>query len=231
MDRDALGEFYAGLFGWHTESFPDMQYVTIDTHAGGGINGGIGPLQGEMPPALTLYAQVEDLQATLDKATAAGGTTIMEPTDVPGAVSLAIFLDIQGRATGLVKNISGQDNGVSQGTNPGVTWFEILGPDPKALEAFYGAVLGWEFAEMNPDSQIEYYEVQGDERAGGGIGASPDGESHVTAYAEVDDVSAYLQSVESLGGKTVMPPTSMGNVTYAQFSDPEGVIFGLFSRS
>src|ERR671936_258522 len=41
VDREALGRFYAELFGWHVESVPEPPYSLIDTHAGSGINGGM----------------------------------------------------------------------------------------------------------------------------------------------------------------------------------------------
>lgn len=229
-DRVALGTFYSDLFGWHTEAFEEMSYVTIDTHAGKGINGGIGPVSEGMAPTTTLYVAVDDLQATLDKAESLGGKTIMPPMDIPDVVSLAIFMDVQGCPVGIIKN-AGDPEGVSEGSNPGVTWFEILGPDPSALKEFYGQLFGWEFSEGNPESQIEYYEVRGDDLIGGGVGSSPDGQTHVTAYAEVDDLQANLDKAESLGAQTIVPPMDMADVSFAQFLDPAGIAFGLFKRT
>src|SRR5919197_2792904 len=54
VDREALGRFYAELFGWHVESVPEPPYSLIDTHAGSGINGGVGsggdPRGGDVAP-------------------------------------------------------------------------------------------------------------------------------------------------------------------------------------
>lgn len=44
-DGPALEKFYGELFGWHVQSQPEMNYGIIDTHAGAGINGGIGTSQ------------------------------------------------------------------------------------------------------------------------------------------------------------------------------------------
>ena len=50
----------------------------------------------------------------------------------------------------------------------------------------------------------------------------------MTFYAQVDDLQAYLDKAEQLGGMTVMPPTEIPNVvTLAMFSDPEGNIIGM----
>ena len=65
---------------------------------------------------------------------------------------------------------------------------------------------------------------------GGGIGRSEDGgDGHVTLYVDVDDVQAYLDRAESLGGKAVAPPMDVPgwNLTIAFMTDPEGHLIGL----
>lgn len=45
---------------------------------------------------------------------------------------------------------------------------------------------------------------------------------------QVDDLKAYLGKVESMGGKTVMPPMDIpGGPTLALFADPEGNVVGM----
>src|SRR5436189_2226679 len=104
-DREKLASFYAELFGWHTQSIPEMSYVTVDPHSGKGLMGGIGPA-GDGPPSTTLYVEVPDIQASLDKAADLGGKTHIEANEVPGVVALAVTSDPQGNALGLLKNIS-----------------------------------------------------------------------------------------------------------------------------
>jgi predicted enzyme related to lactoylglutathione lyase len=52
---------------------------------------------------------------------------------------------------------------------------------------------------------------------------------HVTFYVEVDDVDAYLEKTEQLGGRTVVPPTVIEQfgLTFAFIADPEGHVIGL----
>jgi predicted enzyme related to lactoylglutathione lyase len=54
----------------------------------------------------------------------------------------------------------------------------------------------------------------------------------VTFYVEVDDPKAYLAKAESLGGKTVVPPTQVPefDLIFAFFADPEGHVVGAFER-
>jgi predicted enzyme related to lactoylglutathione lyase len=96
-----LQQFYADLFGWEVNADNPFGYGTVDTKAGG-INGGIGPTEG--PTRVTIYVEVDDLQAMLDSAVQLGATELMPVTEViPGRVTLALFADPAGNVTGLLK--------------------------------------------------------------------------------------------------------------------------------
>ncbi len=109
--------------------------------------------------------------------------------------------------------------------NPVVHW-EIQSNQAKGLQGFYAKAFDWHVDASNP---INYGLV--DTHAGGingGIGGTNGGPNRVTIYVEVPDLPAALKKIESLGGKTIMPPTEIPNmVTFALFSDPEGNILGL----
>src|SRR5438128_1575637 len=109
--------------------------------------------------------------------------------------------------------------------NP-VVHFEVVGKDGPALTSFYEELFGWKTTAVE-GMGYSLVEKEGDGIAGG-IGATPDGSSQVTFYVSVDDPQAALDKAETLGGKTVMPVTSIPNVvTLAQFADPEGHVIGL----
>jgi predicted enzyme related to lactoylglutathione lyase len=234
-DREALGRFYAELFGWHVESVAEPPYAVIDTHAGAGINGGIGSVDKDDDRYVAVYAATEDIHATFDKAVSGGAEVLMPVTDVPGVVTLALLRDPQGNVFGMVG--AGENAGIERGDGAALDWFEILGPEAKALRDYYVELFGWEeFATYQPDDEapadLEYYQVHtGKGGIAGGIGSSPDGKPHVTLYATVDDPAKTLERAESLGAKTLMQPTTMGNVEFAQFLDPQGNVFGLFRRT
>jgi predicted enzyme related to lactoylglutathione lyase len=111
--------------------------------------------------------------------------------------------------------------------NP-VVHFEIIAKDAAAAMAFYNELFGWN-ADANNEFNYGIVQKQGDDGIPGGIGGSFDGEqSFVTFYVQVDDLQATLDKVETMGGKTVMPPMEIpGSVTMAQFVDPEGHRIGL----
>jgi predicted enzyme related to lactoylglutathione lyase len=233
-DWQSLAGFYKELFAWHVQEMPEGNYAIIDTHAGSGINGGIGMSQSGEPFG-TFYVQGPDVQALLDKAESLGAKTVVPLVEMtePFPLTFAQFADPQGNRIGLVKAEEGQEGGPSQGDGVSVSWFEIIGPDPKALVDFYGKLFGW--TEQKTDAGggeeipggFEYHQMEG-AGIGGGIGSSPDGKGHVTVYAEVDDIQKYLERAETLGAKTVVPVTTIAQTTFAQFADPQGIVFGLF---
>lgn len=93
-----LQEFYKDLFGWHVDDNNPMNYGMVDTHAGG-INGGIA----EGDNAVTIYIEVDDPQAYLDKIKGKGGQVVQEVTVIPNMVTFATFADLSGNVVGLVK--------------------------------------------------------------------------------------------------------------------------------
>jgi uncharacterized protein len=104
IGRDAkrLQDFYGQLFEWRITSDNPMDYGIVDTGSKEGIQGGIAQSQSDNS-WVTFYVQVDDLQATLDRAAELGGETVLPPTEVPGTVSLAVLKDPEGHTIGLVK--------------------------------------------------------------------------------------------------------------------------------
>jgi uncharacterized protein len=108
-----------------------------------------------------------------------------------------------------------------------VVHFEIGGPDGGQLADFYAGLFGW---SMHPVPGIGYTLVDTSAGSGinGGVGESPDGTASVTFYIETDDMQAALDKINLLGGKTETPITELaGMVTFAKFSDPDGLVIGL----
>ena len=100
-EGNELEMFYRELFGWKIDSNNPMKYGVVETGGGpGGINGGVGP-SNDRSKRVSVYAEVEDLQVTLNRAERLGGKTILPPTEVPGGPKLAMFADPAGNITGL----------------------------------------------------------------------------------------------------------------------------------
>jgi predicted enzyme related to lactoylglutathione lyase len=228
-DHEGTAKFFAELFGWEVlRSIPEMFYTTIDTRAGSGVNGGFGSPP-DTAPYVTVYAAVDDLQATLDKAESLGAKTLMGITEVPGIVTMAMIADPAGNAFGLIKN-EGEAVLPSAGDGKAVDWFEILGPDGNALKSFYGDLLGWSFQDA-PGDGFAYFMVDTGAGRGinGGVGQSQDGNPQVNVYAHVDDLQKYVEVAESNGGSTLVPPMEvMESLSIAQIASPSGARFGLY---
>ncbi len=110
--------------------------------------------------------------------------------------------------------------------NP-VTHFEVLGKDAAALQKFYGEAFGWQMQDVMDGG---YYMVDsGVENAiAGGVGATQEGNGHVTFYVEVEEPAAALAKIGELGGRTLQEPMDVpGGPTIAMFADPEGHVVGL----
>lgn len=102
-DGKKLQDFYANLFGWKIDANNEFNYGMVDTDTPGtGIRGGIGPTM-DGNARTTVYAQVSDLQASLDKAVSLGGKVIMPITEIPGAVTMAMIADPEGNTFGLIR--------------------------------------------------------------------------------------------------------------------------------
>jgi predicted enzyme related to lactoylglutathione lyase len=105
MGKDALAlqAFYAAVFDWKlSPPMPEMGNYSLFDNEDQGIGGGIG----EGDPRVTLYIQVDDLEAYSARVIQAGGQMLMPATQVTETVTIALFADPAGNTTGLLKDSS-----------------------------------------------------------------------------------------------------------------------------
>jgi len=108
-----------------------------------------------------------------------------------------------------------------------VVHFEIGCRDSKKTQAFYAELFDWTIQEAGPAAMIDTGSKEGIQGHITSLGHEP--HNYVNVYAHVDDLQAHLDQAESLGGKTVIPPTDVpGAGTFAWLSDPEGTMIGLW---
>ena len=105
-DPKELQGFYKDAFGW--EIVPaGPSYAMVHPQGGLGINGGVGAAPGGGGGSrVTVYVEVDDLDAALGKVERLGGRTVMGPLNVPGGPSIALFSDPEGHVIGLTKATS-----------------------------------------------------------------------------------------------------------------------------
>ena len=100
-DSSATQDFYTKLFGWQTEQAGPA--AMISTGSDEGIAGHITALGHEPENYVTVYVQVDDIQAHLDKAESLGGKTMIPVNEVPGMGHFAWLNDPDGNIIGLWK--------------------------------------------------------------------------------------------------------------------------------
>jgi len=98
-----LAEFYTRLFAWDINTNNALNYRMIDTGSERGINGGIWPAPPEGHAMVSLYVEVDDVDAYLTKATKLGGKVVIPPQKLPDGDEMAVILDVEGIPVGLFK--------------------------------------------------------------------------------------------------------------------------------
>lgn len=98
-DIERSEKFFTALFGWSVQRSGPVSL--IDT-GGDGINGHISAVNRRPYRYVTVYVQVDDLQAYLRKAETLGGKTLVPPMELPTG-TFAWFADPDGNPIGLWK--------------------------------------------------------------------------------------------------------------------------------
>ncbi|MEU0004132.1 VOC family protein [Streptomyces sp. NPDC006314] len=107
-------------------------------------------------------------------------------------------------------------------------WIDLGSPDTDAAVAFYGAVFGWRFASAGPEAGgYGYFQKEGRTVAALGPLTEESATSAWMTYFRTDDVQATARDVASAGGTVRAEPVTMGNVSMAQFTDPQGAQFAV----
>ena len=100
-----VADFYAKIFGWKVNHFPEINYRIVETGAKEGINGGIvkPDREGPWPGKMLFYILVDDLAKYRKMIVAAGGKIHVEEEKVPRMGKFSLFTDPEGRMMGLWK--------------------------------------------------------------------------------------------------------------------------------
>jgi len=249
-DPNAGAAFYTALFGWEAtdQHGPDGAYIyTMFTKDGAPI-AGLGPEppgsrpQG-VPPMWTSYVTVDDLAATIERWTDAGGTVLMPAMDVATAGRMAVVADLEGAILALWQ--AGDHAGAERFNEPGtMTWNELYTRDAAAARRFYASTLGWTFERWEDESAPpDYWFIRVDRPASpvlaadgynGGIMTMdetwPAGvPAHWMVYFAVADADETVEHLEDLGGSVSVPPFDVGGGRMAVVADPQGGMFSIAS--
>jgi len=100
-DAKKLQDFYAQLFGWNVDAANPMNYGIVEAQDGKGTGGGISASP-DGSSYVTIYVEVDDLQAYLDKAVSLGAKVVMPITTIPEMVTFAQITDPEGHLIGVM---------------------------------------------------------------------------------------------------------------------------------
>ena len=226
--------FYSALFDWDIEEGTAEVGGYSLAKMGGRNVAGIGPKMGgeQQPTMWTTYLAVDDADATAAKIRNAGGQVILGPMDVMELGRMAMATDSTGGVFGLWQ--AGLHTGSQVANVAGaLTWTEQMSHDFEASKKFYGAVFGYEFADMSsPD--FSYATLNLDGRPAGGIGAYPPGvptgiPGSWALYFGVADTDVAVARATAAGGTLVHQPTDTPYGRMAMMADDQGAGFSLMS--
>jgi len=117
-------------------------------------------------------------------------------------------------------------------TNPNTgrfVWHELVTTDAAVATKFYTGLFGWTVQE-NPIPGGGTYRVfsQGSVMVGGAMTAPPGVPSNWLVYIGVEDVDVSAKKITDLGGKIMVPPTTVPDMLrFACGTDPQGAAFGI----
>ena len=237
-DPDASKAFYDTVIGWTIEAQPSgpMDYRMIDSGNGGQV-GGVMRLTEEMiaggaKPTWLFYIGVDDVDASIAKIEAAGGSVLMPAWDIPGIGRLAMVADPQGIPFYIMRGASDASSTAFERTGMGkCNWNELSTPDQAGANAFYASVFGWTYPDKMPMGDMGDYVFI--DAAGQTIGATmqtpPQGQpSAWQFYFRAPDIEAAAAKVTAQGGTVHAGPMEVpGGDRIIVASDPHGVMFGV----
>jgi uncharacterized protein len=237
-DLDASARFYGELFGWQTRPIEEPGEEALGYRIftlGSASVAGLGPAQ-DRPPAWSTYVAVEYAVMTKERVEAAGGTTVMGPTDLLDAGTSAIFADAAGGAVFAVWQ-AGRHHGAQLVNEPGaLTMNELATRDLEAAARFYDAVFGWRFEPLEIDGRLQYGFFKLDDRTMAGV--LPMGNAfpaeippHWVPYFGVDDLDASADQAAGLGAQVLAGPTSVPQGRFVALRDPHGAVFSIWEGS
>jgi len=104
QDVEAAEKFYNAVFGWTTNDMgPDFGGYKIFQLGETGVGGLMKLPDPSIPSMWSPYVAVEDADATVATAGELGGSTILEPMDIPTVGRIAVLKDPVGAVFGVIK--------------------------------------------------------------------------------------------------------------------------------
>jgi predicted enzyme related to lactoylglutathione lyase len=240
-DTEKARRFYVSLFNWRSRTIdagPSHYDALIekgeDKPFGGILDiAELHKMVPGIPPHWMTYIQVDDVDASLNKAAAAGGRVLRPPHEIPHLGRAAVAMEPGGAA--YVPFTPADDN--PHAKNP-LAWIELYTSDPTKTIPYVKEVFGWETADWDMDGKpYTILKVSGSDEPFGGVVSINDGPvkglgPHWALYFTVPDCDEALEACRKLGGLTSVAPFDIPGIGRAALvGDPFGSPFYLFSST
>ncbi len=226
-DLAAARALYEELFGWtFVDSGPDFGGYLI-AQKDGQATAGLGPVMGEGQPVVwTTYIATDSADDTARAVGEAGGTVLAGPMEIPGSGRMVVALDPNGASFGAWQ--ADPMIGAQRYNEPGaLVWEEASGPDPEAARAFYTAVFGWDYADVDGAGPDYRTFARGGDPLGGIGGPSEGLPPSWLHYLMCDDTDRVIAATARHGGRTVVEPSDTPYGRMAVLADAQGAVFGV----
>lgn len=236
-DVAAAQEFYRAVVGWSITPFEGFEEPYDMWTTGENPIGGVMKLPDEAvaegaPPHWLGYVQVSDVDATVARANALGGGTLMEPSDIPTVGRFAVIHDPFGA---VVAPFTPAEPGMDAG-RPGageMSWYELMSDDVEQAFDFYHELFGWEkgdAVDMGDAGLYQLVRMAGGDTDAIGMMNRPEEVpmSYWLYYVNTDDLDAAVERVVPNGGQVIMPQIVVpGGDRISVCMDPQGGAFAL----
>jgi len=195
-----------------------------------------------MPPSRMIYFAVDDADAFVTEAKAAGARVHRQAADIPGTGRFAILADPQGAAFGILQpDMSGMSEADITKAEAGgaflpgkaghATWNELMSSDPDASFAFYSKLFGWTKGDavgMGDAGIYQLFRRDGVDIGGMmGLGQAP-APNWLPYFGVPGGVSDGVEAIRKAGGVVHHGPTEVpGGAFIALAQDPQGAWFAV----
>lgn len=240
-DPDAARGFYEAVIGWSVGApmSAALDYRLLDT--GQGQVGGMMRLAPEMEaggarPGWLFYIGVDDVDATVARIQALGGSVHVAPQTMEGVGRFSLVADPQGIPFYVMRGEMDEASHAWEANGPGKCgWNELTTPDQAGALAFYAEVFGWSYPDRMPMGDMgDYVFVEAGGETIGAIMQRP-ADAPPPAwlfYFRAADIDPAAAAVVASGGTVHMGPMDVpGDERIIVASDPHGAQFGVVAAA
>ena len=243
-DLDGAQRFYAEVLGWQIADAGMDGFTYLLAQSDGDMVAGMMALEaqaGPPPPNWTIYLAAGDCDHTAAQITAAGGTVLKGPADIPGTGRFAVATDPQGAVFGILQpdmsTVSeaelrkAREGGAFNQRKVGHgNWIELMSSDPESGFEFYSSLFGWTRGQAMDMGEMGTYQLF--RRGGTDIGAVMRlGDAPQPAwlpYFGIEGVDAVIARINAAGGRVAHGPQEVPSGAFiAVATDPQGAWFAV----